>query len=170
MSCEREKLLSAFLEHRAALMRFLARRLGDATLAEDLTQETWLRAASGGGAAAIANPRSYLFRVAANLAIDHRRRVRRRGPEASPDAAAAVADPAPSSEAVVLTREELRLLGAAIEGLPPRCRQVFLLARIEGLTYVEIGRRLGISPKTAFSHMVKALGLLQQCVDRGRAT
>jgi DNA-binding CsgD family transcriptional regulator len=35
---------------------------------------------------------------------------------------------------------------------------------------VEIGRRLGISPKTAFSHMVKALGLLQQCVDRGRAT
>ncbi|MGH6622214.1 MAG: RNA polymerase sigma factor [Alphaproteobacteria bacterium] len=170
MSSEREKLLSVFIEQQDALLRFLARRLGDATLAEDLTQETWLRAANVGGASVIGNPKSYLFRVASNLAFDHMRRAHRAG-DVGPahDVSAAIPDPAPNSESIVLTREELRVLGAAIDALPQRCRQVFLLARVEGLSYVEIGARLGISPKTAFSHMVRALGILQVRMDRIRA-
>ena len=75
----RPSLLQSFTEHRDALLRFLSRRLDNAALAEDLTQETWLRAASSQalapGAAAIANPRSYLFRIASNLALDHQRHV-----------------------------------------------------------------------------------------------
>ena len=45
--------------------------------------------------------------------------------------------------------------------MPAPCREIFLLVRVEGLTYVQIGERLGISPKTAYSRMVRALDLLK---------
>ena len=45
--------------------------------------------------------------------------------------------------------------------MPEPCREVFLMVRVEGLTYVEIGERLGISSKTAFNRMVRALDLLK---------
>jgi hypothetical protein len=54
----RQSLLRSFAEHRDALLRFLARKLDDRSLAEDFTQETWLRAANSSGGAAIGNPRS----------------------------------------------------------------------------------------------------------------
>jgi RNA polymerase sigma-70 factor (ECF subfamily) len=92
MPSEREKLLAVVIEQRDALMRFLARRLGDATLAEDLTQETWLRAANVGGASVIGNPKSYLFRVASNLAFDHMRRVRRSGDVGRPRTCPSIPD------------------------------------------------------------------------------
>ena len=71
----RQSLLQSFAAHRDALLRFLARKLDDRSLAEDFTQETWLRAANSPGGAAIGNPRSYLFRIASNLVLDHKRRV-----------------------------------------------------------------------------------------------
>jgi len=49
--------------------------------------------------------------------------------------------------------------------MPPRAREVFMLARFEGLSYVEIGQRLDISPKTVFSHMVSALERLRSQRD-----
>lgn len=52
--------------------------------------------------------------------------------------------------------------------MPPRAREVFLLSRIEGLTYVEIGERLGISPKTVFGHMVVALERLRAQMNAER--
>lgn len=52
--------------------------------------------------------------------------------------------------------------------MPARAQQVFILARIDGLTYVEIGERLGISPKTVFGHMVVALERLRAEVNYER--
>lgn len=57
---------------------------------------------------------------------------------------------------------------AALEHMPARAQQVFILARIDGLTYVEIGERLGISPKTVFGHMVVALERLRAEVNYER--
>lgn len=61
----------------------------------------------------------------------------------------------------MIGRQELERLQMLVDALPPRCRDVFLLSRIEGLTFVEIGQRLHISPKTAFGHMVTALEKLK---------
>src|SRR3546814_2254206 len=69
------KLSATFTEQQGALKRFLMRRLGNAALAEDLAQETWIRAVNADTAAVIQNPRAYLFRIAANLATDHQRHV-----------------------------------------------------------------------------------------------
>jgi len=163
MSDFRERLLAIFTEHRAALTRFLTRRLGSASLAEDLTQETWVRAAtvSTGGAPAVDNPRSYLFRIAANLAIDHLRHAHR-GIEV--DAAVpvrdAVADPAPSPEVIALHRSEMARLLRAVDQLPPRCRQVFVLTKVHELSYAEVAARLGISRNTVMVHMTNALAAL----------
>jgi len=144
-------------------MRFLTRRLDNATLAEDLTQETWLRAANSQGVATIDNPRSYLFRIASNLVLDHQRHVGHRIElQASDEATAAIADRQPSPENVVLYRSEFARLLRVIDGLSPRCREVFLLGKFEELSHAEIAARLGISHNTVVSHMVSALAVLER--------
>lgn len=144
------------------LLRFLVRRGASRETAADIVQESFERMLRTAPALDAGDGRAYLFRTAANLAADQGRRTRL-APLAGDGEAilSGVADPAPSPEASLLSRDELRRLAAAIDTLPPRARAVFLMARIDGLTFVEIGRRLGISPKTAFSHLTHALELLR---------
>jgi RNA polymerase sigma-70 factor (ECF subfamily) len=166
MSELRDSLLAAFAEHRVALTRFLARRLGNMTLAEDLTQETWVRAATVNGAQVIDNPRSYLFRIASNLALDYMRHVDQ-GVEIEGAAGVAdlVADPTPSPESVALHRCELERFLRAVDRLPPRCREVFVLAKVHGLSAAEVAARLGISKNTVMVHTAKALAYLDAYFD-----
>jgi len=198
MTESRNRLLAAFAEHQQGLMRFLWRRLGNHALAQDLVQETWLRAATASlspiaatGMAAsgedpdppdphrardatgsfpasrridreqIADPRRYLYRIAANLAVDHQRHANR-GIEvpAEPDHVAAIADRAPSPESVVHHRRELEKLLAAIDRLSPRCREVLLLTKLQGMSYQEVAAHLGISKNTVTVHMTNALAQL----------
>jgi RNA polymerase sigma-70 factor, ECF subfamily len=67
----------AFLGHRRSLLRRLARLVGCRDTAEDLMQDTWIRAASVG---AVASPAAFLHRVALNLARDHLRHAAVQGP------------------------------------------------------------------------------------------
>ena len=170
MSKGRDELLTVFLEHRNALLRFLVRRLDNPALAEDLTQETWVRAARADGVAAVANPRAYLFRIAANLALDHQRHVAHRVELESvagvENIVTRVADPRPSPEKTAIDRAEFAALLAAVDALPPRCREVFILARFEGATYSEVAARLGIARSTVVSHMVTALAALERALRR----
>ena len=160
---DNRSLLSSFAEHRSALLRFLRRRLGNAALAEDLTQETWLRAANAQGAAAIDNPRGYLFSIASNLALDHQRHVGHRVElQAVAEVVEAVADHQPSPENVVLYRSEFARLLRVVDRLSPRCREVFVLGKFEGLSLDEIGERLGISRNTVVTHMVNALAAIER--------
>ena len=100
-------LLETFAEHRDALTRFLVRKLHDRSLAEDFAQETWLKAANSPGGVTIDNPRSYLFRIAANLVLDYQRRVALRFElKVADEQTAAVPDSCPSPENVALFRSE----------------------------------------------------------------
>lgn len=163
----RQSLLQSFAQHRDALLRFLTRRLDNAALAEDLTQETWLRVAGAPGGAAVDNPRSYLFRIASNLALDHQRHVGLRVElPATEETTESVADPQPSPENVVLYRSEYARVLRVIDGLPPRSREVFMLCRFEELSHAEIARRLGIGRHTVVSHMVSALAAIEREMGR----
>ncbi|MDB5488982.1 MAG: polymerase sigma factor [Reyranella sp.] len=161
----RYSLLQSFAEHRQALTRFLTRRLDNPVLAEDLAHETWLRAANRAGDAVIGNPRSYLFRIASNLAIDHQRHVSQRIELQATEEAAFVADSQPSPENVVLYRSEFARLVRVIDGLSPRCREIFMLCRFEGLSHAEVAGQLGISRNTVVSHMVKAMTAIEREMD-----
>lgn len=135
--------------------------------AEDIAQESWARATAAihkGGA--VANVRSYLFRIARNLITDHHRRERAR-PEnsAPPELLAGIADPRPNAEAQLVTRDELRRMDAIVAAMPARARQVFCLSRLDGLSYAEIGRRIGVSRQTVHDSMTRALLAIQLAAD-----
>jgi RNA polymerase sigma-70 factor (ECF subfamily) len=135
--------------------------------ADDIAQESWARAtaviAKGG---AISNIRSYLYRISRNLITDHHRRETMRAEEClSPELAAELVDPRPNAEAQLVTRDELRRMDAIIAAMPARARQVFCLARIEGLSFAEIGRRTGVSRQTVHDSMTRALLAIQLAAD-----
>lgn len=157
-------LLGTFLSLRKRLLSTISRLVHSHATAEDLAQDTfvrlWERRSTPIDPAHLKN---YVLRTGRNLAIDFRRRERIAPFVQGIEHLDFIADPIPTPEDTTIDRQQLRALSAAIDALPPRARQVFIMARIDGLTYVEIGRQLDISPKTVFSHMVAALEKLDSC-------
>ncbi|MEB2844629.1 sigma-70 family RNA polymerase sigma factor [Rhizobiales bacterium RZME27] len=151
-------LLGTFLSLRKRLLSTISRLVHSHAIAEDLAQDTfvrlWERRATPIDPGHLQN---YVLRTGRNLAIDFRRRERIAPFVHGIEHLDFIADHTPSPEDAAIGKQKLLTLSAAIEALPPRARQVFVMARIDGLTYVEIGKKLGISPKTVFSHMVSAL-------------
>lgn len=149
-----------FLAHRQELQVYLAQKVRNGETAAELMQEVFLRFAEQGegGRAAISHPRSYLYRAAHNLAVDHIRRERRGRIDSLPDEElAAIADPEPSPERVAGGRSDVAAARAALRELPERTRQVFVMTRIDGLTYAEVARRLEISPSSVQKHLAQAI-------------
>lgn len=156
-------LKALYLAHREELQAYLNRQVRCRETAADLTQDVFIRLSEQAGRTRIGNVRAYLFSSVRNLLIDHfRREQHRRGEEVEPGELENRVELSPSLEQTVMAQQELQQLNVLVQNMPPRCREVFLLSRLEGLTYVEIGARLGISSKTAFSHMVRALELLKK--------
>lgn len=146
--------------HRPTLMRYFSRHLASREDAEDLTQETLARLSQQPGTAHLANAEAYLLRIASNLLRDRFRRDRSHhvAEHVSIDAGAQEwAAEEPSCERVYEDKERLQAFLQALDELPPRCRQVFLLQRYEGLTYSAIARRLEISVSGVEKHMMRAL-------------
>jgi len=151
------------------LKSFVRRRTGSSALAEDVVQETWLRA-SAAGIVMPDNPRAYLYRVAANLAIDQVRRAAGRN-EITPEDArlSEMASAEPSADMIVGSREEFAILTQAVADLPPKCRQVFLLYRAHNLSMRQVAERLGISESTVERHIARAMVQCRQRLrDAGR--
>ena len=160
-----------FLAHRRELQAYLTRLLRSPDRAADLTQETFLRFAEYSGAnpsAVITHERSYLYRTAHNLAVDHIRRESRERTDAVPDdELVEVVDETPSPERAVGGRSDLELVRSAVQELPERTRRIFVLARIEGLTYHDVAERLRISESSVQKHLAKATKHVMQRL-RGR--
>jgi RNA polymerase sigma factor (sigma-70 family) len=155
-------LLKVFLPLRKHLHRMISRLVHSHSTAEDLVQDTFVRlwerrsqlpppSMLGG----------YVVRTGRNLAIDFKRRERIAPFINGIETLEFMADTAPTPENRAIAAQSLERLSAAIAALPPRAREVFVMARIEGMTYVEIGAKLRISPKTVFSHMVVAIERLE---------
>ncbi|MDY0873553.1 RNA polymerase sigma factor [Dongia rigui] len=157
------------------LTQFLRRRVASPEVAADLAQEAFfrlLRSDQGPGTPAdtARDARAYLFSIAANLAIDHRRQAQRQRTDPVELAAmVAFPDPGPSAERTSLSREELRVLAAAVAGLPPRGREIFLMHKFEDLSYAEIAARLGIAKNTVIVHMVRSLAHCRRALATHRA-
>ncbi|BBL60536.1 RNA polymerase sigma factor [Methylomonas koyamae] len=159
------QLLDAFLRYQSEIRQFLARKVGCSDSAADLTQETYLRVAGYAGANEISNQRAFVFRVADNLALDH---LRSRARQEQRDGGLVDEDipcHQPQPDSALEGQQQMELFEKLISELPPQCRTVFLLCRVEGKRYSEIAADLGISARTVESHMHKALQLLKDRVD-----
>ncbi|SDZ49362.1 RNA polymerase sigma-70 factor, ECF subfamily [Pseudomonas sp. NFIX28] len=151
-------LLLSFQEHYDDLLKFLTRRMSDRQRAADVAQETYLKLLKVDQALAVHNDRSFIFRVAGNLAIDTLRREQRLAANLSDgqDHAEAI-DPAPAPEAALLATERLSLLDEALQQLSENARQALLLNRIDGLTQAQIAVRLGVSESMVAKYIGQAL-------------
>jgi RNA polymerase sigma-70 factor (ECF subfamily) len=129
--------------------RLALRLLGDAAEAEDVAQEAMIRLfkAAPGWRPGGAKVTSWLYRVSANLATDRLRR--RRGVPL--DAAAELADGAPSAEARLTERARVAALDRALATLPERQRLALVLRHIEGLANPEIAAIMDIGTEAVES-------------------
>jgi|UPI0004759C82 RNA polymerase sigma factor (sigma-70 family) len=143
----------------ARLQRFLMRLLGNHADAAEAAQETYLRLVKALGRTEIEQPRIFLFFVARNVALNlgARRRLERGLFSSLTDLdPAEVTDEGARPEQQIIARQQLRLVAAAIDRLPPRCREVFLLSTLDGLPNGVIAARLGISRNMVEKHLMKA--------------
>ncbi|WP_422368091.1 RNA polymerase sigma factor [Pelagibius sp.] len=153
-----EPVTAALRMHYDELIAFVRRRVRCSALADDIVQETYVRLASTDKSAEIENPRALLYRVAGNLAIDHLRREKTRAKYVmQKPLSEEVADAQPSVEAMIDARQRVAILMQAVDELPPRCREVFVLRKFEGRHQAEIARSLGISRNMVEKHLRKAL-------------
>ena len=110
---------------------------------------------------AVRNPRAFLFRTARNIVIDHRKIARVRNghlKQISDDGKAIDAqfdDLTP--ERVLLAKEKLGILRRVLEQMPEKRRELFLLQRVLGMSYVELSSQTGLSQTTVKYHV--AMGL-----------
>ena len=126
-------LLNVFQEHRSELLAYMAARLRCPFTAHDLVQDLFLKIFALERSGEVANGKAYVFRMAANLVIDHQRRTSRHGVLlAQAESYLHGADDVPTPERQAMVQEELRDLAAAVERLSPTTRRIFKRNRFEG--------------------------------------
>jgi len=158
------------LPHEAALVRYLTRIWPHPDEVRDLCQETYVRVYEAAAKARPQFPKSFLFTTARHLMADRVRRARVVSIETIGDleelsVPAEEATPEQRLEA----RQELMKLARAFSALPPRCREVVWLRRVDDLSQKEVASRLQISEKTVESHIVKGTRMLADALFGGKA-
>lgn len=145
-----ERTEALFLEHHERLTRFARHLVGAGADADDLVQETFLRAhhyLSDGKD--ISAPLSFLFVTMRNLVNDASRQRKVAVVETSPDPAEMAGDDeAPSVERQAMSEQDFETLCFAIAQLPERMRYAFVLRKVYGYSCREIAEQLGRSTNT----------------------
>ena len=136
------------------LLRFVRYRIRDPDEVRDLVQEAFLRLLQRDRKELIERPEAYLFRIAANLAYEHRLRTGRR---ASDLESADIDDRSAAPEARAADQERIQRIDAAFARLPPLPRAALLLQRRDGMTYEEIAARLGTTKHMVKKHLSRAM-------------
>jgi RNA polymerase sigma-70 factor (ECF subfamily) len=145
-----------FREHNEALVRFLLPRLRSYQEAREVAQEAYVRLLSLDEPGAVSYLRAFLFKTAANLAVDRRRR----------DEVHARATELPlfhdfvdvrTPERRVAGEQAMQRLQRLIAAMPPKCRRAFVLHQFDGLDFASIAREMNISERMVRKYVVRAL-------------
>ena len=151
------------------LRRFVRPRVATPEDAEDVIQDAYLRVLRYSARQQVKDRERLLFSVAKNLAVDsHRRHRARQRTIASCALLFHGASEGPAAEEMADLWQRLSQIETAISSLPPRCRQVFLMHRLEGMSYGQIARACAISPSAVEKHMARASGMLDSTLNGGR--
>ena len=141
-----------FRTYNAALVRYLTRRLGDRDWAEEVAQETFVRALRQ---TSIQNERAWLFAVATNLVRDEARKDMRRRKHLALLAEQERDEMVEPEETTIERAQEAAMARKAVDALAERDR-LALLMREEGLDYNEIAEALELSPGSVGTTLSRA--------------
>ncbi|MGH8444929.1 MAG: sigma-70 family RNA polymerase sigma factor [Solimonas sp.] len=150
-----QQIDTLYSDHHGWLQGWLRRRLGDAFVAADLAQDTFVSVLVAGNANDIREPRPFLATIARRL-IAHRHRRQRLEEQYLELLAAMPEELAPSPEVQWLALEALQQIDRALDGLPRPVKEAFLLAHLEGLSYAQIAGRLGVSGSSVKQYLTRA--------------
>ena len=149
-----------YRKYEQEIRRFLAKQVANDEIAEDLTQEAFLKVQNVEDLQSINNPRAYLFAITRNLLIDHFKNRKTQQQDDMLEFDENIHWSKTSTEENRLeAREDLRRLAVAIRSLPPRAQKAFILNRVYRFSYAEVGRMMGISPRTVENHAIKGLNI-----------
>ncbi|MBY4676364.1 RNA polymerase sigma factor [Marinobacterium arenosum] len=149
-----------YQQHRPALLSHLQRMVKDPHIAEELLHDTFIRLSRMPALSSIRQPKSFLLKVASNLALDHLRQCQRQPDSGGEEELAEQASSEPGQLDLLLQERRQRRLREAIDQLPPRARETLLLVRYRELTLREAAQELGISQTMVEKHLKNAL---QKC-------
>lgn len=163
-------LNAIFAAHRRSLLWTVMRIVRDQQTAEDLAQETYLRARKAMESGRVEHIEGFLHQTARNLALDHlRRRKTRAGAEVEgldERVLAGVSADIPSIEQALIEKQAFGAFQAALSGLPQRAQAVLVLSRIEEWSNVRIAEHLGISERTVFNDLKLAMAHCRDAMAR----
>jgi len=156
---DREAMGELYELHSRRVYTVVRRLVGNDHLAEDLSQEAWVRAFDKlhlfRGDSAFG---TWLYRLATNVALN---RLRRSSKRSAVETGADLPRIAKPQDDVVVTR---RVLTAAMDRLPPGYRKVLVLHDVEGWTHEEIAESLDCSPGTSKSQLHKARARMRKLI------
>lgn len=158
------------LIHEPALLRYLNRVLSNREEVHDLCQETYIRAYEAAQKSRPSAVRPFLLAIARNLMVDRQRRARVVSIDAvsDPDALNVLTDEL-SPERRIGAWQDMKRAIRALNQLPPKCREVVWLRRVEQLSIKEIARQLSISVRTAENQVFRGMKALGDSVFSGDA-
>ena len=149
-----------FREHNRALVLFLASRLKDIQAAREVAQEAYVRVLELENLSAVGFLRSYLFKVAGNLAIDRMRQQQSRARHDRISDFDDFLDNLPP-ERTVIAREELAFLGRVVGELPAKYQQAFRMHRLEDQPFEQIAQQMGLKERMVRRYVTNALVYLR---------
>lgn len=164
---------SEILPHEPSLRAWLRRTLGPDDL-EDVIQEAYCQISALDDVSHIRSGRAYLFTAARNIVLMRLRRARVVNIEAVAEIESLnILSDEPSAERVVIGRRELARVMGLIEGLPERCRRIFEMRKIEGLSQRQIAEAMGVPEHTVENDVARGVKLIlralaqdEQAADR----
>jgi RNA polymerase sigma-70 factor (ECF subfamily) len=157
---------SCVLPHEAAVRAWLKRWTGRDQDIDDVIQEAYCRLAAMDDVTHIGNGRAYLFQTTRNVVLEQARRSKIvRIDNVTDMGSLNIVDEAPPLDRVVSGVRELQRVEQLIERLPLKCRRVFILRRIYGVSQREIAQMFGISQNAVEKQAVRGLKLIMNALE-----
>ena len=143
-----------FLENNVFLKKFLKRFLASEHDIEDIIQEVYIKAHNAEQGKNIEQPKAYLFRIAKNLALDELKKSSRVMTKYIEECVESIPkEKSASMETEAEADESLTRYCEAIDRLPAKCKQVFIMRKVHGLKHNDIAKELGISLSSVEKHL-----------------
>jgi RNA polymerase sigma-70 factor (ECF subfamily) len=157
---------SHVLPHEAAVRAWLKRWTGRAQDIDDVIQEAYSRLASLDSVAHIGSGRAYLFQTTRNIVLEQVRRSKIiRIDNVTDIGTLSIVDETPPLDRIVGGARELQRVEQLIDQLPMKCRRVFVLRRIHGVSQREIAGMFGISESAVEKLAMRGLKLILKAME-----